>query len=277
MADLKPSRLNVFLCHASDDKPLARIFSLVLNAAGADPWLDEVKLVGGQDWGLEIEKALRTSHAVLVFLSRNSVTKSGFVQKEIRLALDVADEQPEGSIFVIPLRLDDCEIPERLKRLQWINFHKDQKKGLDLLFETLGRRAASLDLTIPSIERIEKATDPFNITDLGEYGFDPKAIMFLELITLNHSGKFDLSESRMQTYMNAYADDHRSLYLYLDDLLENHQQNETVIRIVSKRLSIGGMASEWIGRLLKLQGAALCGGGIEKRRTLKIFWPHREP
>lgn len=167
MEQSKPKRLRVFLCHASDDKPLARILSVVLNAAGADPWLDEAKLVGGQNWPLEIEKALRMSHAVIVCLSHNSVSKSGFVQKEIRLALDVADEQPEGSIFLIPLRIDDSEIPQRLKKLQWINFLDDQENGIYLLFEALERRASSLDLAIPSIERIEKATDLLNIPELG--------------------------------------------------------------------------------------------------------------
>ena len=43
-----------------------------------------------------------------VFLSVDSVTKEGYLQKEIRQALDVANEKPEGSIFLIPARLDNC-------------------------------------------------------------------------------------------------------------------------------------------------------------------------
>ncbi len=45
------------------------------------------------------------------------------MQKEIRLALDVADEQPEGRIFIIPLRLEECDGPERLTRWHWVDYY----------------------------------------------------------------------------------------------------------------------------------------------------------
>jgi hypothetical protein len=62
-----------------------------LVADGIDPWLDEKKLLPGQEWETEIADAVRTSYVVLVCLSRSSITKSGFVQKEIRFASDTAD------------------------------------------------------------------------------------------------------------------------------------------------------------------------------------------
>jgi len=40
------------------------------------------------------------------------ITKQGFVQKEIRFALDIADEHPPGRIFIIPVRLVDCDVPD---------------------------------------------------------------------------------------------------------------------------------------------------------------------
>ena len=93
-------RLKVFLCHASGDKPAVRELYHRLRAAGFDPWLDEENLLPGQDWQLEIPQAVRSSDAAIVCLSTRAVTKRGYVQKEIRYALDVADEQPEGAIFL---------------------------------------------------------------------------------------------------------------------------------------------------------------------------------
>ncbi len=44
-------KLRVFLCHASQDKPIARELYQRLNAEGwIDPWLDEKNLIPGQDW-----------------------------------------------------------------------------------------------------------------------------------------------------------------------------------------------------------------------------------
>ncbi len=109
-------KLRVFLCHASQDKPIVRELYRRLNTESwIDPWLDEKKLFPGMDWTFEIEKAVETADVVIVCLSKSSVTKEGYVQKELRKILDVADEKPEGTIFVIPLRLDECLVPQRLK------------------------------------------------------------------------------------------------------------------------------------------------------------------
>jgi len=136
--------LKVFLCHASGDKPAVRELYRRLRDAGFDPWLDEEKLLAGQDWQLEISQAIRSSDAVVICLSRRAVMKAGYVQKEIRHALDVTDEQPEGAIFLIPLRLEACEVPQRLRRWQRVDLFQDQ--GWERLLHALRTRAESLGL-----------------------------------------------------------------------------------------------------------------------------------
>jgi len=115
---------SIFLCHASEDKTAVRSLYQQLRAAGFNPWLDEENLLPGQNWDSEITKAVRKANIVLVCLSTRS-GKRGYVQKEVVRALDVADEQPEGSIFLIPVRLEDCEVPDRLKRWQWVDLFAD--------------------------------------------------------------------------------------------------------------------------------------------------------
>jgi hypothetical protein len=135
--------LRVFLCHASTDKGRVRQLSAQLRKVGIDPWLDEEKLLPGQDWRMEIAKALRDTHAVVVCLSQQSVTRAGYVQKEIVSALDIADEQPEGAIFIVPVKLEECDVPQRLSRWHWV--HLDEK-GFDRLVDTLRKRAESLGI-----------------------------------------------------------------------------------------------------------------------------------
>ena len=141
-----PRTLRVFLCHASDDKPAVRALYQRLRAEGIDPWLDEEKLLPGQDWRREIQKAVRSSDIVIVCLSRRSITKTGYVQKEIKDALDVADEQPNGTIFLVPLKLEECNIPERLRRWQWVNFFEE--RGYERLMRALQARAEMIGVTI---------------------------------------------------------------------------------------------------------------------------------
>jgi hypothetical protein len=136
--------LRIFLCHAFPDKPTVRKLYVKLKDDGFEPWLDEESILAGQDWELEIPKALRACDVILVCLSQQSVSKSGYVQKEIRFALDRALEQPEGAIFLIPLKLQPCELPESLNKYQWIKYYEED--GYQRLTRALRARAASLGI-----------------------------------------------------------------------------------------------------------------------------------
>ncbi|MBI3175083.1 MAG: SUMF1/EgtB/PvdO family nonheme iron enzyme [Chloroflexi bacterium] len=138
--------MRVFLCHTSKDKSVIRKLYRFLRKNGIDAWLDEEKLLAGQDWQIEIPKALKESDAILVCLSNNSITKEGFVQKEIKYALDIADEKPEGTIFIIPVLLENCEVPERIARWHWVEAFSE--RGGEKLIRSLSRRAETLGLTI---------------------------------------------------------------------------------------------------------------------------------
>ena len=132
--------LRVFLCHASHDKQAVRQLYRRLQASGYSPWLDEEDLLPGQDWAREIRRAVREADVVAVCLTRHSTQKSGFVQKEIGFALDVAEEQPEGTIFLIPARLEECVVPDRLARWHWVDLFENG--GYDRLVRSLEHRRA---------------------------------------------------------------------------------------------------------------------------------------
>jgi Flp pilus assembly protein TadD len=157
----KDRRLRVFLCHASGDKPAVRDLYRRLKADGFAPWLDEEDLLPGQYWRDEIPAAVRSCDIVVVCLSRQSVTKEGYLQKEVRYALDVADEKPEGTIFIIPAKLEPVEVPQRLAQWQWANLF--QNDGYDKLVRALSLRAKDVGVTIPPALNLT-ATAPMNLT-----------------------------------------------------------------------------------------------------------------
>ncbi len=149
--------LRVFLCHSKGDKPVIRALYQRLRAQGIEPWLDEEDILPGQDWEIEIHNAVRSSDIVLACLSIRSVTKAGYVQKEIKIALDAAERQPDGAIFLIPLRLEECEVPERLKKWQWVNLFDDG--GFDKLMRSLQTRRTQLEQTLVSIPRASESAE----------------------------------------------------------------------------------------------------------------------
>jgi SOS-response transcriptional repressor LexA len=147
---IKNRTFKVFLCHSKSDKLVVRRLYKRLRAEGFEAWFDEEVLIPGQDWDFEIRKAVRDADAVVVCLSKDSITKEGYVQKEISLALDIADEKPEGTIFLIPVRLEDCEVPTRIRRYQWIDLFS--RNSYQRLLESLNRRRRDLNIRLQSDE-----------------------------------------------------------------------------------------------------------------------------
>ncbi len=164
MPDATNRPLKVFLCHASDDKPAVRELYRQLCAEGwLDVWLDEEKLLPGQEWDLEIEKAVEAADVVLVTLSTTSVDKEGYVQKELHFVLNIADQKPEGAIFIIPIRLNDCPAPRRLRMWQYVDyFPKDRRKwAYERILQSLKLRAARLGIVVtdPADEKARREAE----------------------------------------------------------------------------------------------------------------------
>lgn len=134
--------LRVFLSYASQDKLAVRDFARRLTDEGwIDVWVDEKKLLPGQDWRTKIEEAVETSDIVIICLSSNSVGKEGFVQKELRYAREIAFEKPDETIFLIPIRFNDCAVPRGLRFYQWGDYFGENKEQTFLtLLESLNLR-----------------------------------------------------------------------------------------------------------------------------------------
>lgn len=135
-------KLRIVICHASENKPIVQALYDRLVNAGYEPWLDSKELLPGMVWDMEIKKALRGSDAVIICLSSISVAKEGYIQKELKFSQDIFEEKPRGTIFLIPLRLDNCEIPFDLQHIQWGNYTAPD--GFDKLIQALNVRAEQL-------------------------------------------------------------------------------------------------------------------------------------
>ncbi len=137
-------RDTAFFSYSRDDSAFALRLAADLKASSAKVWVDQLDITPGQRWDSAVEDALKTSPVLLVLLSPASV-KSTNVQDEVALALD--EEKT-----LIPILYRDCEIPFRLRRLQYVDFRQDYRAGLNRLIEILaGQRepAAKVPLEKP--------------------------------------------------------------------------------------------------------------------------------
>ena len=146
--------IRIFLAHASEDKEAVTHLHQCLKERGFEPWLDKVNLLPGQNWRAEIPKAINNSDVFLACLSQESVAKQGYIQREFRMALQKMGDMPPDKIYLIPVKLDDCEIPElrqeeygiRLSDYQWVDLFEPD--GLDRLVK-------SIDIHFPGARKDE--------------------------------------------------------------------------------------------------------------------------
>jgi hypothetical protein len=115
----------IFLSYAREDKEKVEKLHQQLSDAGFKPWMATKDILPGERWESGIRGAIRRSDFFLACLSANSVSKRGWIQKEIRNALDIWQEKLEDDIYLIPVRLEDCEAPESLGGFQWVNLFEE--------------------------------------------------------------------------------------------------------------------------------------------------------
>lgn len=136
-----PRKPQVFLSYAREDRSKAEQIYDHLAAQGFKPWIDVRDLQPGSMWRESIEEAIRDSDFFLVLLSNNSISKSGYVQVELRAALSILSEKPATDIFLIPVRLEETPLPVSLSRIQSVDLF--ERSGWDKLLRSLKQRVAS--------------------------------------------------------------------------------------------------------------------------------------
>lgn len=127
---------DVFISHAKEDTQFAEELYDYLLEQGYSPWLDKKKLKVGSNWDYEIKKALKESTFVILLLSTTAVKKRGYIQKEFKYALEYSETKLIDDIYIIPILINKCEVPEQLLKFQWIevdqiNFREDILKSLN--------------------------------------------------------------------------------------------------------------------------------------------------
>ncbi|HVF96007.1 MAG TPA: toll/interleukin-1 receptor domain-containing protein, partial [Flavisolibacter sp.] len=118
-----------FFSYSRTDSAFVLKLAKDLRDAGVELWLDQLDIKGGSHWDSAIEKALNTAASLIVVLSDESV-KSNNVMDEVSFAL-------ESGKTVIPVLLEECVVPFRLRRLQRIDFTGDYRAALSQLLEVL--------------------------------------------------------------------------------------------------------------------------------------------
>lgn len=136
--------IQIFLSYASQDQErVLSVYEFLIKNGFPNTWIDCKKLLPGQPWEFEIQRNLKKSEIVIFFLSHTSVNKRGFVQKELKAALNYLEEKLSGDTYIIPIKLDsDVIVPAELLRFQYLDLN--QSNSFNLLKQSLKDQISKL-------------------------------------------------------------------------------------------------------------------------------------
>ncbi|MDB5228604.1 MAG: hypothetical protein JWN78_2797 [Bacteroidota bacterium] len=119
-----------------------KLYSALSNCNGGyDVWMDKNSMPGGLEWRPAIRKAIREANFFISLFSSESGIGRGVRNREIKQAIDILDEFPPTEIYLIPLRLNECESPyEEINALNWIDLFPKWEVGVDKLLTVLANQ-----------------------------------------------------------------------------------------------------------------------------------------
>src|SRR4051812_18601470 len=108
---------HLFFSYTRRDENFSLRLAKDLISYGVNVWMDQLNIRPGAKWDYEVEKALEASQTILVVLSPRSV-KSQNILDEINYAI-------EENKKIIPVLMEKCLIPFRIRRLQYVDFNEN--------------------------------------------------------------------------------------------------------------------------------------------------------
>jgi formylglycine-generating enzyme required for sulfatase activity len=167
-----------------------------LKQAGYKPWLDKKDLIPGQIWRDEIPKAIKASQIFLACLSGKSANKQGYIQRELRIALDTLGEMLPGTIFFIPMRLEECEIPDL--RMSEVGLNLRDIHRLDY-WEEDGFEQLERAITHQFNPEPEEPKQPVIVPEEPK---QPLSVFNFEVVGVNAKGEQIKKESKQSQYFS---------------------------------------------------------------------------
>ena len=128
-----------FISHSSKDKPFVRKLAADLVNTGVRVWIDEQQILVGDSIPEKVAQGLADSDFFLLIVSTNS-TQSEWVKRELNGAL--VHEIERRKVTVLPVRIDDSELPLSVKDKLYADFRGSYEEGLKRLLNSINDRRA---------------------------------------------------------------------------------------------------------------------------------------
>lgn len=138
----------VFISYSHADSKFADWLADKLRSSGVDVWIDKWMIRVGDSITQKVNEGIGVSDFLIVILSRSSTT-SKWVREEVNAAL-IKNVEEEKHAFILPVLLEECEIPPLLRQRRYANFKDVPEEALQELLAAILPRVTDLGATGPT-------------------------------------------------------------------------------------------------------------------------------
>jgi hypothetical protein len=104
--------VHVFISYMREDAERVERLRRLLEQKGITVWLDKTHLWPGQDWKIEIRKAIERGVAFIACFSEHTERREASYQNsELAVAVDEMRLRPPGRVWLVPVRFARCKLP----------------------------------------------------------------------------------------------------------------------------------------------------------------------
>jgi hypothetical protein len=155
-----PASPKAFVCHSSLDRDVTFQLAEDLRKEGVQAWFAEWEIRGGDSLVDKINEGISGCDVFVVIISRNSLN-SNWVRRELNAALI---RRIQDNARLIPVRLDDSQVPPLIQDLHWISL-TDYQAGFQNLVDDIFERDLRPPLGEPKI--VSRLVNPYNLSELA--------------------------------------------------------------------------------------------------------------
>jgi hypothetical protein len=104
----------VFVSYVRENSHNADRLQRILEAAGISVWRDTADLWPGENWRAKIRRAITDNTLVFIacFSTQSVARAKSYQNEELLLAIEQLRLRPHDHTWLIPVRFDDCDIPD---------------------------------------------------------------------------------------------------------------------------------------------------------------------
>lgn len=124
----------IFICHASEDKEFVGKLVTELDRRALHAWYDKREILVGDSIVARINAALGKARYLIAILSPRSIKKP-WVQRELDSTL--MRQLKQANIRILPVLLENCDIPPLLQGIRYANFTESFTQGLQELLAAI--------------------------------------------------------------------------------------------------------------------------------------------